>query len=247
MSFVRNLRELESNAFYLADIIHSDGKDRSIAVELIGKGRAFLPFFYEGKIAFSPSKFVGYRSNTLDTHIKKRAQRDGKDTNREINRILGQRYVEDVALHSALEQYCISIGANLENHKHRFWTTQSAIRYVGQNSSAINDMDHDLAENDDPKYLEFTSHRYSRNDKVRTLVRRRADGKCEYCQSIPFAGRKGGGFVECHHIISLSARGADNDSNVIGLCPNHHREAHLGENWEALNREFENILKRMVK
>lgn len=36
-------------------------------------------------------------------------------------------------------------------------------------------------------------------------------------------------FLETHHVIPLSEGGKDSTSNVVALCPNHHREAHHGK------------------
>ena len=42
--------------------------------------------------------------------------------------------------------------------------------------------------------------------------------------------KSGSIYLESHHIHPLSEGGADTIENVIALCPNHHREAHFGEN-----------------
>lgn len=36
-------------------------------------------------------------------------------------------------------------------------------------------------------------------------------------------------YVETHHIIPLSEDGLDSEGNVVAICPNHHREAHHGQ------------------
>lgn len=48
----------------------------------------------------------------------------------------------------------------------------------------------------------------------------------------------GSTYIETHHVVSLAAGGHDIVGNVIGLCPNHHRQAHHGESPE----EFQAIL-----
>lgn len=45
-------------------------------------------------------------------------------------------------------------------------------------------------------------------------------------------------YVEAHHIIALAADGRDTLSNVIALCPGHHREAHYGVDAETLESDF---------
>jgi len=45
-------------------------------------------------------------------------------------------------------------------------------------------------------------------------------------------------YLETHHIIALAAEGADRVTNVIGLCPNDHREAHFGERRQTLEEQM---------
>ncbi len=246
MKLVRNLKELEANAFVLADILHSTSKDQPRAASLIRKGRAFYPFFYNGELAFSPSKFIGYRHNDLHRHLEERSERDGKDTNREINRILGCRYVEDPVIHNALEAYGRRIGVELEGHKHRFWPTESTNRFARYQRSAVNDLEDDEPGNDDPKYQIAMRGSYKRNPAVRAAVLKRAAGKCEFCGTASFLKLSGSAYLETHHIISLAKQGPDRLSNVIALCANHHREAHFGRDWQALEAKFQNVLAKRV-
>jgi 5-methylcytosine-specific restriction protein A len=59
------------------------------------------------------------------------------------------------------------------------------------------------------------------------------------------------GFLICawktHHIIYLCRSGRDTTENVIGLCPQHHREAHYGANGELLEKEFKKVIARLEK
>ena len=52
----------------------------------------------------------------------------------------------------------------------------------------------------------------------------------------------GSRYVEAHHIIALGNDGPDTPDNVIGLCPEHHRQAHFGANAEKLESEFMRVL-----
>jgi 5-methylcytosine-specific restriction enzyme A len=83
-----------------------------------------------------------------------------------------------------------------------------------------------------------------RDNNVRKAVLKRANGKCEYCGSKSFQISNGQNYLETHHIIHLANKGIDRVTNVIALCPNHHREAHFGLNAELLEDEFLNILKK---
>jgi 5-methylcytosine-specific restriction endonuclease McrA len=69
---------------------------------------------------------------------------------------------------------------------------------------------------------------FSRSAVVRQKVLDRAKGSCEFCGLQGFRLDDGRLFLETHHIVPLSEEGKDSEENVIGLCPTHHREAHLG-------------------
>ncbi|MBW3469037.1 HNH endonuclease [Arthrospiribacter ruber] len=83
---------------------------------------------------------------------------------------------------------------------------------------------------------------FKRDQKVRKYVLNRAKGKCEYCGELGFELKSGENYLETHHIISLASQGSDTITNVIALCPNHHRQAHFGSNAETLEKEFIAIL-----
>ena len=88
------------------------------------------------------------------------------------------------------------------------------------------------------------SNNYSRSPQVRNWVLRRANGNCEFCGEKGFLTNAGSIYLETHHIISLSERGADSHTNVIALCPNDHRRAHFSREKEQLKTEFKNIIEQ---
>ena len=81
-----------------------------------------------------------------------------------------------------------------------------------------------------PKRKKVSGTAFIRDHYVRTNVLIRARGKCDWCGKPGFKMPDGKIYQETHHVISLSERGLDTESNVAALCPNHHREAHHGEN-----------------
>ena len=100
---------------------------------------------------------------------------------------------------------------------------------------AIDDLD---VGSDNPEKKPTTGSRYARDPKVRSRVLDRAEGHCELCGVRGFSLRKGNYYVETHHIIALAKDGADRETNVIGLCANHHREAHFGALSDELEKEL---------
>jgi predicted HNH restriction endonuclease len=91
---------------------------------------------------------------------------------------------------------------------------------------------------DKPSRVNTSGVTYARDPQIREAVKRRAGGKCEFCGELGFQCSNCERYVECHHIIALADQGADRMTNVIALCPNHHREAHFGERRAALEREM---------
>jgi len=81
-----------------------------------------------------------------------------------------------------------------------------------------------------------SSEVFIRNPEVRRSVLKRARGRCELCGTLGFEMAGGLIYIETHHVIPLSEGGMDAASNVVGLCPNHHREAHNGLNREKIRK-----------
>ncbi len=114
---------------------------------------------------------------------------------------------------------------------------------AGIKSTAIDDLDQDAIGNDSPNKASSMVAFYQRDPKVRKKVLQLANGKCEYCGLEGFLKPNGNRYIETHHIIALSNEGKDKISNVIALCPEHHKEAHFGVNSEKLELRFLDIVK----
>lgn len=80
--------------------------------------------------------------------------------------------------------------------------------------------------------------KYSRSPHVRKLVLERARGRCEFCGTVGFKTLSGSIYLETHHIIALSESGDDSTTNVVALCPNHHRQAHYGEDSASFREKL---------
>ena len=95
---------------------------------------------------------------------------------------------------------------------------------------------------DDVQRRESTSFVYSRSRAVRDAALARAGGVCELCGKRGFVTRAGTVFLETHHVVPLNEDGVDSEQNVAALCPNHHREAHFGENAERIREQLQTML-----
>ena len=116
--------------------------------------------------------------------------------------------------------------------------TQRPERSQGQRRSmeegdAIDDLGTDR-----PDRVAIRGSAYARDPKIREAVKRRAQGRCEFCDEPGFEDKDGVPYLECHHIIALANDGEDRMTNVIALCPNDHREAHFGKRRSAIEKQM---------
>jgi len=79
---------------------------------------------------------------------------------------------------------------------------------------------------------------FLRNPRVRAFALARAKGRCEWCRQPGFTMGDGVVFLETHHVIPLSEGGRDSVTNMVALCPNHHREAHFGARRAAMRERL---------
>jgi len=79
-----------------------------------------------------------------------------------------------------------------------------------------------------------TTTTYLRNPYVVTFALQRANGFCEKChEGAPFISKSTGQpYLEVHHIQPLSKGGTDDVNNTWAVCPNCHRELHLGTAYD---------------
>ncbi len=86
-----------------------------------------------------------------------------------------------------------------------------------------------------PQRTETTT--YYRNPYLKEIVKRIAEGKCQFCgNKAPFQDKNNKPYLEEHHVKRLADGGTDTIDNVVAICPNCHRKMHV------LNEETDVIL-----
>lgn len=69
---------------------------------------------------------------------------------------------------------------------------------------------------------------YYRDPSLKEMVKRIAEGKCQYCgNDAPFKDKNNEPYLEEHHIKRLADGGTDTIDNVVAICPNCHRKMHV--------------------
>jgi len=67
-----------------------------------------------------------------------------------------------------------------------------------------------------------------RCQKIVKLIKNKYDSKCQIQScGFTFAKTNGENYSEAHHLKPLSENGSQDESNVVILCPNHHRMFHF--------------------
>ncbi len=73
-----------------------------------------------------------------------------------------------------------------------------------------------------------TTDTYIRDPYIAEYAKVRANGMCQLCDlPAPFKTQEGKPYLESHHVIWLSAGGADSIDNTVALCPNCHKKMHV--------------------
>lgn len=78
----------------------------SYAINLIKRGTCFIKYNNN----FYPSRFIGYKNNTMTKH-ESNEYKDGRVTNKQIGRILGESKPQiNEALNREYQSYCETLG-----------------------------------------------------------------------------------------------------------------------------------------
>jgi len=112
MDLITNKDDLLQNIHLLDDYL-SNKVDPSydFALELIRKGVCFIALQGKNGMCFYPSRFVGYKNNTMDAHLSNE-QKDGRDTTPQISAIINNKKPPkpDAILENLYVEYCTSLG-----------------------------------------------------------------------------------------------------------------------------------------
>lgn len=218
---IKNLDRIEG---YL-----SNGSDElyDAMAQYIARGRVFVSYIVNGEYHFAPSRFVGYKDNTLVKH-QNNPEKDGRVTTPAIIKILGAR-VYDSSLEKEYLKYCMWLGVNPSNNKRTFWSLDKEL--LGELTSEPFQ---------EGGYKMRTHLVRERNIKVvkeaKRLFKISHGGKlfCEVC-GFNFSsryGKIGEGFIEAHHKVGLSRIEGEHEvkpSDFAMVCSNCHSMLHREE------------------
>jgi len=90
-------------------LISENNLEIEFARNLIKKGTCFIVYNSENINRFAPSRFIGYKNNSISKH-ENNDEKDGRVTNPQITKIIGQRLIIDEIVDENYKKYCILLG-----------------------------------------------------------------------------------------------------------------------------------------
>ena len=244
MSVIRNTSDLKENIELFEKYLCEGSEEEQIfCQELIKKGLCFVAYKIGKELSFAPSRYIGYQANTLEDHEER--DKDGKETNSAINKILGSTLEPDTDLEEKYQKFCNDIGVIPDNRNRKFWKFNISGKYFSRNSEEISEFP-------EGRIIERTHKARERNQKLITqaknaFIKNHDHLFCEAC-GFDFEkkyGSRGKGFIEGHHDVPVCEMKA-NQKTCIGdismVCANCHRILHRTRPWLSVKE-----LKTQVK
>lgn len=226
MERIENQEQLIKNLNTIEQYLQSDSEeDYWTMAEYIANGKVFVAYLVNGQYHFAPSRFVGYQNNSLEEHDANEAKHGTKTTDR-INKILGKKQF-NANLEKNYIKYCKLLDVNPSNNHRTYWLLEKDLAneftsYFTEGAGKL--ITHEIRE---------------RNQRVvkeaKRLFQKSHDGElfCEICgfNFKTVYGKIGDGFIEAHHIVSLSTTSGEHEikpSDFVMVCPNCHKMLHRG-------------------
>ncbi len=224
-----------------------DEYNRQETINLVKRGTCFIAYEIEKELRFAPSRFIGYKSNKIDRHLN--AYKDGRETNKAINDVLGSKPIPNDSLNKKYISYCRSLGIEPNETgafgvQRKFWTLKISEEF--ESNAEL------TGEFPEGKIVERTHKVRERNSKVIQVAKdnfKKKHGRL-FCQVCGFDfgkvyGEVGENFIEGHHTIAVSEMSSDyktKPDDIAMLCSNCHRMVHKKRPWLSM-QELSKLLK----
>lgn len=241
-ALVQSVDDIVQNVETLERWYHGSTAERKLYANLIKNGKVFIAKIDPGSIQFAPSKFAGYLKNG-STHDQLRRKRDGRITNRHINRILNAyvhwRDPKYPMIEAAFLDYCTArdiVPSRFKKTRRRYWIIGDVDTLPGTEYRSPDEIGADLLK--EGEKLQVFVNKYERSAAARNLCIRHYGLKCVVCD-LQFEERYGDigkGCIHVHHVVPLKdlklGYTVDPVRDLRPVCPNCHWMLHV--NGEAM-------------
>ncbi|MBC7283298.1 HNH endonuclease [Hoeflea sp.] len=155
MTLIDDYPDLEGNLSALESVRKTgQGQEFDIYRSLIAKGRVLLPYLTSEGIAFAPSRFLGYKDNTVSDHAA-REHRDGRETTPRIRQVLAKEIgfttwnVSDDVAEEHFVRFCSLLSTTPDNASRTYWITPETGDWLAAPSADVSEAGSDDALSDE--------------------------------------------------------------------------------------------------
>ena len=202
--------------------------------ERIQFGVNFISYKVGSEWRFAPSRYIGYKDNSMESHEGNQSK-DGGKTNEKISEILKHEPESNDKKSDQFRKFANRYGISPHNRPHKFWTLQS--RKVEKDHDSGTEDTHPEELPEVASLLEGATttvcvNKFERNSQLREQCVQHWGCKCSVCDFDFSAtyGEIGRGFIHVHHVVPLAsirnAHEVDPIKDLIPVCPNCHAMLH---------------------
>lgn len=245
MDVVTTEEEIRDNLAKFENYLCDGSEDeQQFAFDLIRRGSCFIAYKIDGELRFSPSRYCGYMGNTREKHLKN-FDKDGKETNAAINKVIGYTLSTNKELESEYIDFASKFGIKPNNKNRKYWRLDLQGADFTNNANS----------NDGFPEGRLVERKHKSRERNQKLVVEAKEGflrnnetlHCEIC-GFDFEekyGERGSGFIEAHHTVPVSEMkpGQKTQLEDIALvCSNCHRMLHRSRPWLRMEQLRELII-----
>ena len=222
-------------------------EERKEMAKYIKKGSNLLCYEQNGEYHFIPSRFIGYKNNSLIKHYNNKKARkisaiSTEGTSTLLNKLFGVCKQND-KLDQIFKEYCESLDQTAENKIRKYWEIPSEFLEKLNN------------ENFEEGGIKLATHkRHERNQSARNKCIELHGTVCKTCEVDlkDVYGDLAAGYIQVHHIMPISHRdksyNVDPEKDLIPVCPNCHAMLHRCKDGLFMNpEELSNIIIKIRK
>ena len=206
--------------------------------ERLRLGMIFVCLRHDGRLLFCPSRFAGYKANTMMKHIAFEYKHGSRTTPRLSSRLHMPHELNKEAEHGYLS-LCRKMSIEPSSKTRTYWcvdSTNPTLSHPKTGAGSIFPDEVDSAGNyKEGAVKRVTVNGYERDLQARMACIRHYGADCSVC-SFNFGsvyGSVGEGFIHVHHLTPLALRSAEYSVDPVGdlrpVCPNCHAMLHRSD------------------
>lgn len=241
MEIVKSIDEILDNLIVFENYRNST-KYHNDYVQLVKRGTCFIIWKKGNEVFLGPSRFIGYRNNTIEKHLNYE-KKDGRITNPAISEILNSSPEVDERFEQIYVNYCRELGfepnaTGAFGVERKYWYRESESDLSGkdiQNDESLVTLAEEVTNHlglIEGAMKTISINVYERNIAARKKCIEHYGLNCVVCKFNFFDiyGSIGENFIHVHHLIPLNEIQKEYEVDPIEdlrpVCPNCHSMLH---------------------